>query len=184
MALAIICGIASFSGIVLGGMQLNSEVDVGYGQSQAAGIGGLVSSIIMTFANVLLLVGCIKNQKHFFIPWMILKMIGIVAAYLIVLILLGSGILALVLTEQQVRDHLFVDTNRFEVYDGNKFAVIGDLAGVSALLAAAIILVVTSVMTYLWAVVQHLYKKMGIQSNDHTLLIEEPDFVKQTYEKK
>ena len=34
------------------------------------------------------------------------------------------------------------------------------------------------VMTYLWAVVQHLYKKMESRQNDHKLLIEEPDYDK------
>ena len=31
------------------------------------------------------------------------------------------------------------------------------------------------VYTYLWVVVQHLFKKLEVRGGDHTLLIEEPD---------
>jgi hypothetical protein len=31
------------------------------------------------------------------------------------------------------------------------------------------------IFTYLWAVVQHLYKKMEVQTCDHVLLIEEAE---------
>jgi hypothetical protein len=60
----------------------------------------MVSGLIFTLCNAFLFIGCSKNQRHFFIPWLVLMMIKLIIAYLIVLILLGSGILALVFSEK------------------------------------------------------------------------------------
>lgn len=172
MAMAIIFAIISLAGVVLGGIDLsNSETE----QCQNAGIAAMTSSAIMTLCNMMLFHGCYKQKRILFLPWLILNMISIVISYLLVLILIGSGIMALVVS-QKMDGQMFY--NQGEVYDGSKFALVGDLAGMSAIIAGIIALAVTIVMTYLWAVVLHLYRKMETRQYDHKLLIEEPDYVK------
>ena len=115
----------------------NSETE----QCQNAGIAAMTSSAIMTLCNMMLFHGCYKQKRILFLPWLILNMISIVISYLLVLILIGSGIMALVVS-QKMDGQMFY--NQGEVYDGSKFALVGDLAGMSAIIAGIIALAVTS----------------------------------------
>ena len=50
--------------------------------NDAVGIGSLVMGAILTICNILLFVGAYKRQRGFFLPWLIIEMIGIVLAYI------------------------------------------------------------------------------------------------------
>ena len=69
-------------------------------------------------------------------------MISIVFSYLLVLILIGSGIAALVVSDK-VDDQQII-SNEGEMYDGSNFAIIGGLVGMSAIIYGIIVLVATS----------------------------------------
>ena len=94
--------------------------------------------------------GCYKHKRLLFLPWMILNMISIIIAYLFVLILIGSGIMALVVSDRV--DGQVLISNQGEMYDGSKFAIVGGLAGMSAIIAGIIVLVVTSKKFYVFSV--------------------------------
>ena len=49
----------------------------------APGYGSLVSGAIMTLFNILLFVGASEGKRSFFLPWLIVKMIGIIGAYIL-----------------------------------------------------------------------------------------------------
>ena len=49
----------------------------------APGYGSLVSGAIMTLFNILLFVGASEGKRAFFLPWLIVKMIGIIGAYIL-----------------------------------------------------------------------------------------------------
>ena len=57
----------------------------------APGYGSLVSGAIMTLFNILLFVGASEGKRAFFLPWMIVKMIGIIGAYIFAGCLLFMG---------------------------------------------------------------------------------------------
>ena len=108
----------------------------------ASKIVSLVSSVIMTLCNIMLFQGCYKRKRFLFLPWLILNMISIVISYLLVLILIGSGIAALVVSDK-VDDQQII-SNEGEMYDGSNFAIIGGLVGMSAIIYGIIVLVATS----------------------------------------
>ena len=61
----------------------------------------------MTLANVMLAIGSIKEKRMMFIPWLVLKMIGLVFTYAVALFSFVVGIIILVSPEsQQEADHV------------------------------------------------------------------------------
>ena len=72
---------------------------------------------------------------------MVLVMIELIVSYIIVLILIVTGTLGLVLSEN-VTDHYYYTDG--ELYSGDKFAIVLGLSGVAALFAALFVLIITS----------------------------------------
>ena len=115
-------------------------------------IGSIVLGSVMSLSNTSLFIGCVKRQRLFFIPWLVFKMVGIVICYIIVLILIGTGILVLVFGRKQSEhfkeENFFInvvgnhseDEVKDEIPDLKNFKVIGDLAGASSIVVSALLL--------------------------------------------
>lgn len=104
-------------------------------------ISSLVSGSVMTVANFLLFVGCSKDQRHFFLPWLVLVMIQIVASYLLVIVFIIGGIIGLVASESFRGHYYYADG---EIYSGDQFAAIFGVSGVAAIIVAVVVMLVTS----------------------------------------
>ena len=96
----------------------------------------------MTLFNVLLVVGCIKHNRKLFLPWLIFFMLAIITCYLFSIILLVAGILTLVYSDK-ISGNLFLDSNG-GLQSGDKYTIVGTLAGATAISAALIMVVLTS----------------------------------------
>jgi hypothetical protein len=59
----------------------------------------------MTLCNILLAIGSIKEKRIFFLPWLVLKMLGIVFFYVIALFFLVTGIISLAKPDGQQGDN-------------------------------------------------------------------------------
>ena len=104
-------------------------------------ISSLISGSVMTLANFLLFVGCSKDQRHFFIPWLVLVMIQIVASYIMVVVFFVGGIIGLVASDSFRGHYYYADG---EIYSGDGFAAIFGVSGVLAMSLAIALLLITS----------------------------------------
>ena len=140
--------------------------------SYIIGVGSLASGLILTFCNAFLFIGCLKNQKHFFIPWIVITMIILVCVYLIIAFLVIIGTISLVTSvSDNQKGSISVNISPNNVYitgsfeefapsyiawylrnfiqDKTKFnkeevTAIMSTAGITSFVAAFILLVVTS----------------------------------------
>ena len=79
---------------------------------------------------MLLFVGCLKRDNRFYLPWLVVVMVGVVASFFVAAVLVGVGTLHLV----------FGETSS----EGDELVAVGDLAGVPALAVALMISVLNS----------------------------------------
>ena len=98
--------------------------------SVMTGAGSILIGSVMTSSNVLLFVGCLKRDNRFYLPWLVVVMVGVVASFFVAAVLVGVGTLHLVFGENSS--------------EGEELVAVGDLAGVPALAVALMISVLNS----------------------------------------